>query len=433
MNVIVGHADMAGTPMEIRLLNKAAPVVVGEAAQSGRNLDAVRTLLATEPSGLTPVCRQIREVIDKLKSMEAQLVATGKIALLIIVTDGESTDGVRPEPCPSTHAIERHPHPPLTRPSHSPPVPTTERGGHAEAVGGPAAAGYHPHVHGRGGGVGGTTRSPWPPPRPGTGTGSPLSATSFCLALSQYWHNINASLDLDMRVLDDVEAEAAEVVAQNPWLTYGEALHRAREFGVCVPAIDVLEERQLTKSEIKTVAEILLAPAGSARAALPPADGPWDTFVRGVATAQDALPLVYCPVKRQQRPWIDLQELASYTPDPVRIVLERNEELLWRIYLFYSYNAAVLADARAAAGTKGATPTKGLMDRLKPMPTFRSVFRYEKRLLHQDDLWAMLNDFSLVPSVINTIRYNKIIGEFSERRNALDKVQSLPPLVNPPS
>jgi hypothetical protein len=256
----------------------------------------------------------------------------------------------------------------------------------------------------------------------------PLSSRFLVLPRNclQYWHNINASLDLDMRVLDDVEAEAAEVVGQNPWLTYGEALHRAREFGVCVPAIDVLEERQLTKSEIKTVAEILLAPAGSARAALPPADGPWDAFVRGVATAQDALPLVYCPVKRQQRPWIDLQELANYTPDPVRIVLERNEELLWRIYLFYSYNAAVLADARAAAGIKGATPTKGLMDRLKPMPTFRSVFRYEKRLLHQDDLWAMLNDFSLVPSVINTIRYNKIIGEFSERRNALDKVQSPP-------
>ena len=54
MSVIVSHADMAGTPMEIRLLNKAAPVVVGETAHSGLNLDAVSALLATEPSGLTP-------------------------------------------------------------------------------------------------------------------------------------------------------------------------------------------------------------------------------------------------------------------------------------------------------------------------------------------------------------------------------------------
>jgi hypothetical protein len=82
--------------------------------------------------------------------------------------------------------------------------------------------------------------------------------------VSEYWHSINAALDLDIKVnlffdakcrlaprhltpnpcaprhasrtqvLDDVEAEAAEVVEYNPWLTYGEALHRAREFGVCV-------------------------------------------------------------------------------------------------------------------------------------------------------------------------------------------------------
>ena len=93
MDVIVAHADAAGTPMEIRLLNKAQPVIVGEKADSGANLDAVRTLLSTEPSGLTPVCKQIREVIERIKSMEAELVASNKIAILLIITDGESTDG----------------------------------------------------------------------------------------------------------------------------------------------------------------------------------------------------------------------------------------------------------------------------------------------------------------------------------------------------
>ena len=67
MDVIVAHADAAGTPMEIRLLNKAQPVIVGEKADSGTNLEAVRTLLSTEPSGLTPVCKQIREVIERIK------------------------------------------------------------------------------------------------------------------------------------------------------------------------------------------------------------------------------------------------------------------------------------------------------------------------------------------------------------------------------
>ena len=49
------------------------------------------------------------------------------------------------------------------------------------------------------------------------------------------------------QVLDDVEAEASEVVEYNPWLTYGEPLHRAREFGVCVSAIDRLNERLLSR------------------------------------------------------------------------------------------------------------------------------------------------------------------------------------------
>ena len=36
-----------------------------------------------------------------------------------------------------------------------------------------------------------------------------------------------------MDVLDDVEAEAKEIAgAGNKWLTYGPALHRAREFGL---------------------------------------------------------------------------------------------------------------------------------------------------------------------------------------------------------
>jgi len=31
---------------------------------------------------------------------------------------------------------------------------------------------------------------------------------------------------MDMTILDDVEAEAGDIVTCNPWLTYGEPLHR---------------------------------------------------------------------------------------------------------------------------------------------------------------------------------------------------------------
>ena len=262
MGVIVSHADAAGTPMEIRLLNKAQPVIVGQTANAGgANLEAVRAMLATEPSGLTPVCKQIREVIDRIRSMEAELTASNKIALLIIITDGESTDGNVSD---------------MLKPLEGLPLQIIIR---------------------------------------------------MCtdeMEVSEYWHNINASLDLDMRVLDDVEAEAVEVVSNNPWLTYGEPLHRAREFGVQLGAIDVLEERQLSKVEIKSVAEVLLAAPGSDQAPLPDPEADWETFVQSVATAQHDLPLVYCPVNKQQRSWINVLELRKYQPDPVRVVIERN-------------------------------------------------------------------------------------------------------------
>ena len=40
--------------------------------------------------------------------------------------------------------------------------------------------------------------------------------------VEEYWHNIDASCDLDIRVIDDVEASATEVAENNSYLTYGE-------------------------------------------------------------------------------------------------------------------------------------------------------------------------------------------------------------------
>ena len=75
--------------------------------------------------------------------------------------------------------------------------------------------------------------------------------------ITEYWQNINAQLDLDIDVLGQVKSEALIVVENNSWLTYGEALHRLREFGVVVPAINNLDLRQLSRQEIKILSQIL--------------------------------------------------------------------------------------------------------------------------------------------------------------------------------
>ena len=104
MEQLISHADVAGTPTEIRLLNRSTPVLIGDKDEGGwwaafqqlgfgTSIAAARELLATEPLGLTPICKQIREVGERLRQLEGTLKTGGKVACLIIATDGESTDG----------------------------------------------------------------------------------------------------------------------------------------------------------------------------------------------------------------------------------------------------------------------------------------------------------------------------------------------------
>jgi len=80
--------------------------------------------------------------------------------------------------------------------------------------------------------------------------------------------------------------------------------------------------------EIKSVLEVLL---GQPLAADPEEN--WPVFVDAVAATlkRAQLPLVYCPVRNEPRPWIDIEELAKYVPDPVGMVVELNEDLLWKV------------------------------------------------------------------------------------------------------
>ena len=52
--------------------------------------------------------------------------------------------------------------------------------------------------------------------------------------IGTYWNSIDQQLELEIDVLDDLVGEAKEVHKHNKWLTYGEPLHRLREWGVQV-------------------------------------------------------------------------------------------------------------------------------------------------------------------------------------------------------
>ena len=62
----------------------------------------------------------------------------------------------------------------------------------------------------------------------------------------EYWNGLDEQLELNLEVLDDFAAEAAEVHQHNPWLNYALPLHRLREMGFYHRTWDLLDERRLS-------------------------------------------------------------------------------------------------------------------------------------------------------------------------------------------
>lgn len=169
--------------------------MVGRGNQgNGGDLQNAMTQLSIDPIGKTPLCKQLSDIVDQLRDLEDELRAADKIALLLIMTDCESSDG---NIIDVLKLLEGLPLQIIIR------ICSDER------------------------------------------------------EITEYWQNINAQLDLDIYVLGQIKTEAVIVAENNNWLTYGEPLHRLREFGVMVSAINNLDSRQLTKQEIRTITQIL--------------------------------------------------------------------------------------------------------------------------------------------------------------------------------
>jgi hypothetical protein len=73
----------------------------------------------------------------------------------------------------------------------------------------------------------------------------------------EFYNDLDSQLELSIEVLDDFTGEAEEVYKQNPWLTYGLPLQRMRELGFHDRLFDLLDERPLTKSELRDFCCIL--------------------------------------------------------------------------------------------------------------------------------------------------------------------------------
>ena len=189
-------SEAADVKTEFRLLNMAAPIMLGLGPENdGVHLNQLEGYFNNSPGGRTPLCRHIKEVTEEIRAMEGTLRSNGQKAVIVIATDGESSDG------DLITAMKPLQHLPV-----------------------------------------------WVVIRLCTDED----------AVVNYWNDIDGQLELDIDVLDDFCAEATEVHENNKWLTYGLPLQRLREFGTTLKEIDLLDESRLTSEQIRSMVSIIL-------------------------------------------------------------------------------------------------------------------------------------------------------------------------------
>ena len=111
-------------------------------------------------------------------------------------------------------------------------------------------------------------------------------------------------------VIDDYEAEAAQVYGQNPWLNYALVLHRMRELGLqgSCGLLDSLDQRPFTGDEIREFVALLF---GTTADLLPDPLCDWECFVGEVDRLQQREQMHWNPAKMAIAPWIDTEELLA--------------------------------------------------------------------------------------------------------------------------
>lgn len=180
---------------QVRFLNATAandPLVIGgERDREGVAKATIDAIFDEGPAGLTPLCEHVRAIIADIQSKEQLLRRNRKKAVVVIATDGLSSDGdlVR-----ALKPLERLPVWLVVR------LCTDED------------------------------------------------------TIVESYNELDNELEVGMDVLDDFKSEAEEIQkAQNGWFTYGLPLHLLRESGLLSKTYDKMDESKLSHEEMREV------------------------------------------------------------------------------------------------------------------------------------------------------------------------------------
>lgn len=239
-------AHAARAPSEFRLLNGAPPILIGGGDPNElMGMQMLESAFNESPNGGTPLCRHIGEIVAKIQSLESFLRQSGQVACIVIMTDGESSDGNLAQAMAPLKALPVH------------------------------------------------------------------VVIRLCTdqeKVVEYWNNVDNELELQMDVLDDLTGEAQEVTEKNGWFTYGEPIHRLREFGVTVKEFDLMDEIQLSMDQMSRVCRDIY---GGDVKRFPPPEADWKGFIKAIDDETRMQPKVWCPITQKMQPWILKSKLSA--------------------------------------------------------------------------------------------------------------------------
>jgi hypothetical protein len=196
MTFHAGFAKAARAPCQFRFLNSLEPLSIGHDPVDGNdeNYDRFIRQLKYLGGGGTPLCKHLQGINADLQLVRDELREKDQNACIVIATDGQSTDG---------NIIE------YLRPFQQLPCWVI----------------VHLYTNDK--------------------------------EVVEYWNNVDKELEFNLDVLHHFTAEAKEIHKLNPWLLYGEPLHRMREFGVSIRELDTLDEKEIAVRDLPRFVKLL--------------------------------------------------------------------------------------------------------------------------------------------------------------------------------